>query len=68
MFGRSARENVWVGVTERGNLRFRMIEVAAHIEIKYAPKADKTNAAPANVSRAAERSHSTMLAPLKAWD
>ena len=44
VFGRAAGENGRVVVAKRRNPRLRMAEVAAHVEIKYAPKADKTNA------------------------
>ena len=44
VFGRQASENGGVGVAQRRNLRLRMIEVAAHVKIKYAPKTDKAHA------------------------
>ena len=43
MFGRPAREDVGVGVAQGRNLRLGVIEVAAHIKIEYAPKADKSH-------------------------
>src|SRR3984885_14406654 len=44
VLARAAGEQSGIAIAQRGDLRLGMVEVAAHVEIEYAPEADKTDA------------------------